>query len=57
MVSSVSSLILTVSVVPIPISSALVVSGVLITIVLAQSLLVTVRMLVPLRDRHVVHVN
>lgn len=57
MVSSVSSLILTISVVPIPVSSALVVSGVLITIVLAQSLLVTVRVLVPLRDRHVVHVN
>lgn len=55
--SSISSLVLTVSVVPIPISSALVVSGVLITIVLAQSLLVTVGVLVPLRDRHVVHVN
>lgn len=57
MVSSVSSLILTISVVPIPVSPALVVSGVLITSVLAKSLLVAIAVLVSLRDRHVVHVN
>lgn len=52
--SSVSSSILTISVTPIPHSSALVVSGVLLTRVLAHSLLVTVSVLVPLSDRHVV---